>query len=76
MTLLPFRENSIDLVMCVSVLEYSPDIATVVKEIANSIVENGILGAGYLIETRLFSALLRAFLPSGLAIRNPRVWGK
>ena len=76
MTLLPFRENSIDLVVCVSVLEHALDIETVVKEIANSIVEKGILVAGYPIETSLFNALLGIFLPSGLVIRDPRIMGK
>jgi 2-polyprenyl-3-methyl-5-hydroxy-6-metoxy-1,4-benzoquinol methylase len=76
MTLLPFRQNSIDLVLCVSVLEHSRDIEIVVKEIASLIVENGILVAGYPIETSLFNALLRMFLPSGLVIRDPRIMGR
>jgi SAM-dependent methyltransferase len=76
MSFLPFRENSIDQVVCMSVLEHSLDIATVVKEIADSIRGKGILVAGYPIETRLFNALLGMFLPSGLALRDPRILGK
>jgi len=38
--------------------------------------KDGILIAGYPIETSLFKALLRLFLPSGLVIRDPRIWGK
>ena len=76
MTHLPFRENSINLVVCVSVLEHAIQLERVVKEIAYSIVEKGIFVAGYPIETSLFNALLRIFLPSGLVIRDPRIMGK
>jgi len=76
MTLLPFKENSIDFVTCVSVLEHSFDINIVVREIENSIVEKGFLVAGYPIETSVFNTLLRIFLPSGLEHRDPRIIGK
>ena len=76
MTHLPFRENSINLVVCVSVLEHAFKIKTVVKEIASSIVDKGILVAGYPIETRLFNAILGIFLPTGLVIRDPRIMGQ
>ncbi len=76
MTRLPFRENSINLVVCVSVLEHARNIKTVVTEIASSIVDKGVLVAGYPIETRLFNVILGIFMPTGLVIRDPRIMGQ
>jgi 2-polyprenyl-3-methyl-5-hydroxy-6-metoxy-1,4-benzoquinol methylase len=75
-THLPFRKDSIDLVVCASVLEHVNDLERVIKEINDLMSKNAILIAGYPIETGLFNALLRIFLPTGLAIRNPLILGK
>jgi ubiquinone/menaquinone biosynthesis C-methylase UbiE len=75
-THLPFKKNSIDLVVCVSVLEHLNDLEGAIKEIENSMRKDGTLIAGYPIETSLFKALLRLFLPSGLIIRDSRILGK
>lgn len=76
MTRLPFKENSINLIVCVSVLEHALNLKKVAKEIASSIVDKGVLVAGYPVETRLFNAILGIFLPTGLVIRDPRIMGK
>ena len=73
---LPFRKGSIDLVVCASLLEHVNDLNRVIKEIKNLMRENAILIAGYPIETSFFVAFLRIFLPTGLAIRDPRIMGK
>jgi SAM-dependent methyltransferase len=75
-THLPFKKDSIDLVVCVSVLEHINDLEGAIKEIKDSMRKKGSLIAGYPIETNLFKALLRLFLPSGLVFRDPRIWGK
>jgi ubiquinone/menaquinone biosynthesis C-methylase UbiE len=75
-THLPFKKDSIDIVMCASVLEHINDLERAIKEIKDSMRKGGSLIAGYPIETRFFKALLRLFLPVGLEIRDPRIWGK
>jgi SAM-dependent methyltransferase len=73
---LPIEKNSIDLVVCVSVLEHVKDLDGAIKGIKDSMRKKGILVAGYPIETDLFRALLRVFLPSGMRIRDSRILGK
>lgn len=73
---LPFKKDSIDLAVCASVLEHINDLERAIKEIKDSMREKGSLIAGYPIETSLFNALLRLFLPVGLTIRDPRILGK
>jgi ubiquinone/menaquinone biosynthesis C-methylase UbiE len=75
-THLPFRKDSIDLVVCASVLEHVNDLEGAVKEIKDSVRKRGSLIAGYPIETSLFKALLKLFAPYGLVIRDPRILGK
>ena len=75
-THLPFKKDSVDLVVAASVLEHINDLEGAIKEIKDSMRKNGILIAGYPIETSLFTALLKLFLPSGLRIRDPRILGK
>lgn len=73
---LPFKSSSIDLVLCVSVIEHVSDLERVVAEIRASMRKNGCLIMGYPIETRLFMAFLKLFTPNSLAIHDPRLWGK
>lgn len=76
-TQLPFRADSINLVVCASVLEHVNDLEKLMKEINGLMSENAILIAGYPIETGLFNALIRIFLPTGWwLIRDPRILGK
>lgn len=73
---LPLKKNSVDLVLGVSVLEHLNDLEGTIKEIKDSLRKNGVLIAGYPIETSLFRALIRLFLPAGMTIRDPRILGK
>jgi len=75
-THLPFKKDSIDFVVCVSVLEHLNDLEGAIKEIKNLMRKSGSLIAGYPIETNFFKLLIRLFLPSGLAIRDPRILGR
>jgi SAM-dependent methyltransferase len=75
-THLPFKKDSIDLVVCASVLEHINDLEGAITEIRDSMRKGGCLVAGYPIETSLFKVLLRLFAPVGLVIRDPRIWGK
>jgi SAM-dependent methyltransferase len=75
-THLPFKKDSIDIVVCASVLEHINDLERAIKEIRDSTREGGCLIAGYPIETSLFKAFLKLFVPVGLVIRDPRIWGK
>jgi ubiquinone/menaquinone biosynthesis C-methylase UbiE len=73
---LPFKRDSIDIVTSISVLEHINDLEGAIKEIRASMTKKGCLIAGYPMETKLFMAILKLFLPSGLSIRDPRIWGK
>lgn len=75
-THLPFREDSIDLVFCASVLEHIKDLDAAIKEVKFSMKNKAKLIAGYPIEGRLFMFLLKVFLPLGLKIRDPIILGK
>jgi 2-polyprenyl-3-methyl-5-hydroxy-6-metoxy-1,4-benzoquinol methylase len=73
---LPFRKDSIDVVVSASVLEHLNDLEGAIEEIKNSMRNGGCLIAGYPIETNLFKFLLKLFFPVGLTVRDPRIWGK
>jgi SAM-dependent methyltransferase len=73
---LPFRKDSIDIIVSASVLEHLNDLEGAIKEMRDSMKKGGCLIAGYPIETRLFKAFLRLFMPVGLSIRDPRILGK
>ena len=75
-TRLPFRKDSFDLVVCTSVLEHISDLENVIMDIKLSMSKNGVLIAGYPIETKLFISLLRLLAPYGLIIRDPRILGE
>ena len=73
---LPFKRGSIDLVLCVSVIEHLGDLEGAAKEIEVVLRRNGNLIVGYPIETRLFMTFLKLFIPNALPYRDPRLWGK
>lgn len=73
---LPFRINSIDMVVCASVLEHVKEIGDALKEIRNSMKNNGYLVAGYPIETNLFVVLVKLFRSDWMKIRDPKFLGK
>jgi SAM-dependent methyltransferase len=73
---LPFKKSSVDLVLAVSVLEHLSDLEGTTRGIKDSLRINGELIAGYPIETRLFLALIKLFLPIGRSVRDPKILGK
>ena len=75
-TRLPFKNDSIHLVVCTSVLEHINDLENVIKNIRLLMSKKGVLIAGYPIETKLFISLLGLLAPHGLIIRDPRLLGE
>jgi SAM-dependent methyltransferase len=73
---LPFKKESIDIIVTASVLEHLKDLERAIKQMRDSMRKSGCLIAGYPIETSLFIAFLRLFMPDGLIIRDSRIWGK
>jgi ubiquinone/menaquinone biosynthesis C-methylase UbiE len=73
---LPFRTNSFDLVFCASVFEHLKELRTALKEIKNSMTNNGSLVAGYPIEMVPFIVLIKLFKPDYMKIRDPKILGK
>jgi ubiquinone/menaquinone biosynthesis C-methylase UbiE len=75
LTHLPFKNDSIDLVVSSSVLEHINNLDEAINEIRCIISEKGSLFVGYPIETSLFMAFLKLFAPFGMTIRDPRILG-
>jgi 2-polyprenyl-3-methyl-5-hydroxy-6-metoxy-1,4-benzoquinol methylase len=73
---LPFKRDSIDLVVCSSVLEHIYNLEGAIKGIELSMSKKGSFIAGYPIETRLFNAILKLFAPYSLIIRDQRILGE
>ncbi|MGD0072504.1 MAG: class I SAM-dependent methyltransferase [Candidatus Bathyarchaeia archaeon] len=73
---LPFGTNSFDLVVCASVFEHIKELRGALKEIENSMRNNGNLVAGYPIEMKLFLVLVKLFTPQHMKIRNPKILGE
>ncbi len=60
---LPFRSHSIDAVVCASVLEHIANLEGATRQIKDVLREDGILVAGYPIETRFFKLIWRVISP-------------
>ena len=73
---LPFKTNSFDLVVCVSVFEHIKELSGALKEIEKSMRNNANLVAGYPIEMKLFLLLVRLFTPEHMKIRDPKILGE
>jgi SAM-dependent methyltransferase len=73
---LPLRKNSLNLVVCMSVIEHANDLDAVITEIRNTMKKDGIFIVGYPIEIGFFKAVLRLFLPRGSRIRDPGILGE
>ena len=58
---LPFRDNSVDVVVCASVLEYIKKLEDAVKQIKRILKKGGMLIAGYPIETKLLKVIIEIF---------------
>lgn len=58
---LPFRNNSADVVVCASVLEYIEKTENAIKQIKFILKKDGILLVGYPIETKLLKAVITLY---------------
>lgn len=67
MQALPFRSESIDLVVCASVLEHSKNLKNLVMKIKNVLKKGGFLVAGYPVETRFFKFVWKRLSPRGFS---------
>ena len=68
---LPFRNNSVDVVVCASVLEYIEKLEDAVKQIKHMLKKGGILIAGYPIETFLLKAIIEVFTRTAVRTWSP-----
>jgi SAM-dependent methyltransferase len=73
---LPFKKESIHLIVCASVLEHIKNIKDAIKQLRNVIKKDGYLIAGYPLETQLFIGLVKLVSPEWMKIRDPRILGK
>lgn len=65
---LPLRDRSVDFIVCLSVLEHLCDLDHLVKkEIKTRLKQNGILIAGYPIETKFFKFAWKLISPKNFA---------
>jgi SAM-dependent methyltransferase len=61
---LPLRESSIDLTVCASVFEHIANLDQALQDIKFVLKTNGLLAAGYPIETKLLEIIVRSFWKS------------
>lgn len=67
---LPFRSHSVDIVVCLSVLEHLQNLDDIVKKIKDVLKRDGIFIAGYPVETKFFRFILRLVNPMGFRFMN------
>jgi SAM-dependent methyltransferase len=63
MRFLPFKPHSIDIIVCISVLEHCKDLEDRIKKIKNALKKNGIFIAGYPVETKFFKSVWKRVSP-------------
>lgn len=73
---LPFKAESLDLIVCASVLEHIADIHMAITQMDNVLKLNGSLLAGYPIEHDIFISMIKLISPSWMKIRDPNILGK
>lgn len=61
--MLPFNENSFNLIVCASILEHMVDLDNVLLKLRKILKTNGVLIAAYPVETRLFKFVWRFASP-------------
>jgi ubiquinone/menaquinone biosynthesis C-methylase UbiE len=69
---LPFKNDSVDVVICSSVLEFIQNLEVAVKQTRNILKCRGVLIAGYPIETKLLKALIELMDRRAVKTWNPR----
>lgn len=73
---LPIRNDSVDIAVCASVLEYIQNLEDAIRQIRFTLKKGGTLGAGYPIETTLLKAIIEFFHRKAVREWNPhRVMG-
>lgn len=72
---LPFREEIIDSIICTSVFEHLLELEEITKKIKKILKKNGILVAGYPVETKLLLFLLKIFYSKTNWTINPSILG-
>lgn len=60
---IPLKKGSVDIIMCMSVLEHMLDLHNAIKIIKTVLRDGGILIVGYPIETKVFKKLVKYFWP-------------
>jgi len=60
---LPFQRHSIDIVLCLSVLEHVQDLEETIKKIKEVLKSDGIFIAGYPLETKSFKLMWKLISP-------------
>jgi ubiquinone/menaquinone biosynthesis C-methylase UbiE len=68
---LPFRKNSIDIILCVSVLEHVRELKKVTTQITNSLKENGRCFVGYPIQTVWLKAIIELMNRPSIRVWDP-----
>lgn len=75
LTNLPFRDETIDLIVCSSVFEHILELGEAMKKIKSILKRRGTLVAGYPVETKLLILLLKLFYSKYEWTVNPRILG-
>lgn len=60
---LPFRNNSVDIIVCASVLEHILELDNLAQKIKDTLKKDGVFIAGYPVETKLFKFVWRMISP-------------
>lgn len=69
---LPFRDDSVDVAVCASVLEHVKNLEEATKQIEFVLKKDGILVAGYPIETKLLKAVIELISRKSVSVWDPR----
>jgi SAM-dependent methyltransferase len=69
---LPFRNDSVDIAVCASVLEHVENLEKATQQIRFVLKEDGILVAGYPIETTLLKAVIELICRETVSVWDPR----
>jgi len=72
LTHLPFRNDSVDIAVMASVLEHVVDLEEAARQIRSVIKKDGMLIAGYPIETKLLKAVIELISKKTVSVWDPR----
>ena len=69
---LPFRNDSVDIAVLASVLEHAVDLEEAARQIRFVLKKDGMLVAGYPIETKLLKAVIELICKKTVSVWDPR----